>query len=706
VKALLSASLDTKPKAAAPATLAASSAGRIIQRKQPGVSPIGDPLEREADAVADRVLGAPEPARVQRLSSGGESGGGGALDPGTRNFFESRFHHDLSRVRIHDDLTAAEAARSIGARAFTTGWDVSFAAGQYSPETHSGRRLLAHELTHVLQQNGGSRDFGRANNSTIQRQVVPPEQFAKLIREIDSQLAKPNLSAAERIRLMQQREEYWKDLEDQDTQGRYIPHLVNRISPRFQKGPSIPTPTPPQTPGQTKANVKSVPSTGNPGSPRASGSAKLAVEAKKGTVPPPSTAYVDTNREPRNAQESVKRDEEARVGKTLNEMAVGNNLDEFKRVEGRAPVEGDSADYALIAKNGASTKADLYTPTADGPPEDAAKHAIDGKSGQAEIVVLHLTGIKNPSEYAHRFADALVATPNHGLKRLYVFSDHKFILKRRLLVDANALEATQKKVAERMEAQRKTRLLQQRNEEAPKSEPKNAEARKVSPQEIPHLLSMVAASEIRAGFGEDSAKSTEAYEGHAREGFTFDPVGHTFESPTQTRMSAQGAVEGAAQQIYAAQINSVRDAEQQKALDALDHLQPQIKAFQADGRDVHVTVVAEVPIGSDFFGDVSGFPAPNQIVYFTKMSITSAPHAFNPNVPVKPAPYTSMSATPETESKVEDSLPDRSERYEDPAWVRAMQTQYEIFGFAGGYKPPREGFRYEARIAVFPARGN
>jgi uncharacterized protein DUF4157 len=712
--------LIAKPTAAAPTT--ASVARSLIQTKKAEVSLLGDPLEREADAVADRVIGTPEPAPTHRTGAGQKSSRappaavgtthdvvssqGRALDPSTRVFFESRFQHDFSRVRIHDSSTAAEAARCIGARAFTTGWDISFASGQYSPATNSGRRLLAHELTHVLQQNGSGRNIGRAYGTRIQRQAVPPEQFAKLIEEIDVQLAKQNLSAAERIKLMQTRQEYWEDLEAQDPQGRYIPRLVNQISPRFQTRPATPTSTPPKTLDQTEATHRPVPTTGNFGAPRASAGAKLAEEARKGLVPPPSTAYVDTNRQPRNAQESAKRAEEAAIGKLLNEMAVSNDLDEFRRVEGRAPVQGDSADYALIAKDGTSTRADLYTPSGDGLPEDASKHAIDSKSGQAEVVVLHLTGIKKPSEYAHRFADALIATPNHGLKRLYVFSDQKFILKRRLIVDANALEATRKKVADRMDAQRKTRLLKQRDAETPKSEPKNVEARKVSPQEIARLSSYLAASEIKARFGDEGAKSAEASEGRVRKSFSSDPAGHTFESPSHTGMSTQGAVEGAAQQIYAAQINSVRDAEQQKAVDALNNLQFQIKALQADGRDVHVTVVAEVPIDFDFFGYVAGMPAADQVVYFTTMYISSAPHAFNPNVQVKPAPYTSIRAMPESESKVMDSLAGHTDRYDDPAWVDAMQEQYEIYGFAGTYKPPRKGFRYEAKSTIFPAAGN
>jgi hypothetical protein len=64
--------------------------------------------------------------------------------------------HDLGDVRVHTDTRAAEAARSVDARAYTLGRDVVFGAGEYAPETHEGRHLLAHELTHVAQQSRGA----------------------------------------------------------------------------------------------------------------------------------------------------------------------------------------------------------------------------------------------------------------------------------------------------------------------------------------------------------------------------------------------------------------------------------------------------------------------------------------------------------------------------------------------------------------------
>jgi Domain of unknown function (DUF4157) len=84
-----------------------------------------------------------------------ESGGGAPLDEQTREFMESRFDHDFSSVRVHTDARASDSAQSVNAHAYTVGSNVVFRSGQYSPETDTGKRLLAHELTHVVQQQSG-----------------------------------------------------------------------------------------------------------------------------------------------------------------------------------------------------------------------------------------------------------------------------------------------------------------------------------------------------------------------------------------------------------------------------------------------------------------------------------------------------------------------------------------------------------------------
>jgi len=79
---------------------------------------------------------------------------GQPLDATTRGFFSARFGHDFANVRIHADSEAAESACSVNALAYTVGPDVVFGAGQYAPGSRTGQQLIAHELTHVIQQSG------------------------------------------------------------------------------------------------------------------------------------------------------------------------------------------------------------------------------------------------------------------------------------------------------------------------------------------------------------------------------------------------------------------------------------------------------------------------------------------------------------------------------------------------------------------------
>ncbi|MCX6028844.1 MAG: DUF4157 domain-containing protein [Chloroflexi bacterium] len=118
------------------------------------VSRPGDADEQEAARVADAVMG----SGLKRTSGWGErtepGSGGAPLPEEMRAFFEPRFGHDFSRVRVHTGAEAAKSARSVNALAYTLGRDIVFAAGQYAPETDAGRNLIAHELAHVIQQQG------------------------------------------------------------------------------------------------------------------------------------------------------------------------------------------------------------------------------------------------------------------------------------------------------------------------------------------------------------------------------------------------------------------------------------------------------------------------------------------------------------------------------------------------------------------------
>jgi len=98
------------------------------------------------------VSGSPSTAGVPAIVHDVLRTSGQPLDQSTRSFMEPRFGHDFSHVRVHTDRPAAEAARAVGAKAYTVGRDVVFALGQYAPQTREGSRLLAHELTHTMQQ--------------------------------------------------------------------------------------------------------------------------------------------------------------------------------------------------------------------------------------------------------------------------------------------------------------------------------------------------------------------------------------------------------------------------------------------------------------------------------------------------------------------------------------------------------------------------
>lgn len=163
------------------------------------VSQPSDPAEFEAEAIADRVMrmGSPEAAGAEPGSAAGPrtgggptvhraatepavaedasstvqkgiAGGGQALDEQTRAFMEPRFGHDFSQVRVHTDAQATESAQAMRAHAYTVGRDIVFGNGQYAPGTQQGLHLLAHELTHVVQQTGGT-----ASRAVVQRDAAP-----------------------------------------------------------------------------------------------------------------------------------------------------------------------------------------------------------------------------------------------------------------------------------------------------------------------------------------------------------------------------------------------------------------------------------------------------------------------------------------------------------------------------------------------------
>jgi hypothetical protein len=131
---------------------AAPSAASPEELRKPAA---GKPAKAQREAAAGAAGGTASPsvdASIQAMRSGPAAG----LDGATRSFMENRFGRDFAGVRVHHDGKAAAAAQAIGARAFTTGNDIFFNSGEYQPNSSSGRQLIAHELTHTVQQGGGN----------------------------------------------------------------------------------------------------------------------------------------------------------------------------------------------------------------------------------------------------------------------------------------------------------------------------------------------------------------------------------------------------------------------------------------------------------------------------------------------------------------------------------------------------------------------
>jgi hypothetical protein len=137
----------------------------------PSGSASATPIRSQAVTDHDPHGGHAVPTGTERYLDQSQ-GTGSPLPDGTRRYFETRFSTDFRAVRVHDDAAAGQAAQSIGALAFTRGRDMWFSAGAYDPVTDGGRRLLAHELAHVAQQNPG---IGRrADESSSQTAAGPP----------------------------------------------------------------------------------------------------------------------------------------------------------------------------------------------------------------------------------------------------------------------------------------------------------------------------------------------------------------------------------------------------------------------------------------------------------------------------------------------------------------------------------------------------
>ncbi|MFQ4136450.1 DUF4157 domain-containing protein [Nodosilinea sp. PGN35] len=128
---------------------------KLLQRQAEGEEPAqAKPLQRQPEDETAQAKGSDATTVSPAVESSIQAmrGGGRPLPDETRSFYETRMGYDLSGVRIHADANANDVATHLNAQAFTLGQDVFFGAGRYEPQTNSGKWLLAHELTHTVQQ--------------------------------------------------------------------------------------------------------------------------------------------------------------------------------------------------------------------------------------------------------------------------------------------------------------------------------------------------------------------------------------------------------------------------------------------------------------------------------------------------------------------------------------------------------------------------
>jgi hypothetical protein len=137
--------------------------------------------------LARKERGPPQtsPRFVNDLHS--NSHGGRAMDSGTRSFMESRFNADFSQVKVHTGANAVQLSTQINAQAFTHGNNIYFNSGKYNPATESGKHLLAHELTHTIQQ-GKSKSDESFLSTSIQRNTEEKEIQTKQQEEEETSI--------------------------------------------------------------------------------------------------------------------------------------------------------------------------------------------------------------------------------------------------------------------------------------------------------------------------------------------------------------------------------------------------------------------------------------------------------------------------------------------------------------------------------------
>jgi hypothetical protein len=172
---------------------AAAGFAALTSFPHPAIHPLIQSAESQvaADSGHHGTSAAPEELESQ-LGRG--DGSGRVLPEPTRSFMESRFGFDFSHVRVHSGGDADRMNDEIHSLAFTRGRDIYFASGKYSPGTTEGDRLLAHELTHVIQQSGGSSSGGQASlqTSSLQRYELKRYRGTLMHESVEKKLREKN----------------------------------------------------------------------------------------------------------------------------------------------------------------------------------------------------------------------------------------------------------------------------------------------------------------------------------------------------------------------------------------------------------------------------------------------------------------------------------------------------------------------------------
>lgn len=189
-------------------------------QKKLSIGASNDPLEQEADRVADQVMTTPQqssvtrsPPLIQRFTEANVdasnnsapasvdrvlAGAGMPLEASLQEDMGQRFGNDFSAVRVHTGAAAEQSASDVNANAYTVGSNIVFGEGKYSPTTNQGKRLLAHELTHVVQQGGAARSLTTSENKMgVSSNIAPPtiaRTLKPLLQKDDSSTPLPGFS--------------------------------------------------------------------------------------------------------------------------------------------------------------------------------------------------------------------------------------------------------------------------------------------------------------------------------------------------------------------------------------------------------------------------------------------------------------------------------------------------------------------------------